>query len=104
MKFKKVLIGAASALVLSATVAQAGYERDGWYVGLEGGLVSIPDTEIGVLDAKTDNGMALLDLKDIRALIAEIAQDNALQSQLLAMRSRTPTGESKAKSAIATTT
>jgi len=60
MKFKKVLIGAASALVLSATVAQAGYERDGWYVGLEGGLVSIPDTEIGVLDAKTDNGMALL--------------------------------------------
>jgi outer membrane protein OmpA-like peptidoglycan-associated protein len=60
MNFKKVLIGAASALVLSATVAQAGYERDGWYLGLEGGMVSIPDTELGGLDVEADNGLAVL--------------------------------------------
>jgi len=58
MKFKKVLIGAASALVLTASMAQADYSRDGWYFGLEGGMVSIPDTKLGGDDFEADNGLA----------------------------------------------
>ncbi len=46
MGLKKILIAAASTLVLTAGVANAGYERDGWYVGLEGAWVSIPGTEL----------------------------------------------------------
>jgi outer membrane protein OmpA-like peptidoglycan-associated protein len=66
MGFKKVLIGAASALVLSAGVAQAGYDRDGWYVGLEAGQVNVEDTEITVTASAgkraldLDSGMAIL--------------------------------------------
>ena len=66
MEFKKVLIGAASALVLSAGVAQAGYDRDGWYFGLEAGVVSVEDTEITVTGAggkralDLDGGIAVL--------------------------------------------
>ena len=45
MGFKKLLI-AASALALSVGVANADYDRDGWYVGLEGAWVSIPDAEL----------------------------------------------------------
>jgi OOP family OmpA-OmpF porin len=58
MKFKKVLIGAASALVLTASMAQADYSRDGWYFGLEGGMVNIPDTKLGGDDFEADNGLA----------------------------------------------
>jgi outer membrane protein OmpA-like peptidoglycan-associated protein len=46
MGFKKLLIGAASALVLTAGVANADYDRDGWYVGLEGAWVSVPDSAL----------------------------------------------------------
>jgi len=66
MEFKKVLIGAASALVLSAGVAQAGYDRDGWYFGLEAGIVNVEDTEIAVTSAggkralDLDGGIAVL--------------------------------------------
>ncbi|MFM9862518.1 MAG: OmpA family protein [Micropepsaceae bacterium] len=45
MGLKKVLM-AASALVLATGVANAGYERDGWYVGLEGAYVNVSDTEL----------------------------------------------------------
>ncbi len=45
MGFKKLLI-AASALALSVGVANADYDRDGWYVGLEGAWVSIPDSAL----------------------------------------------------------
>jgi uncharacterized protein len=51
-------------------------------------LLELNATQEGALNIvfkyADDNGMALLDLKDLRALIAEIAQDNALQSQLMA--------------------
>jgi uncharacterized protein len=51
-------------------------------------LLELNPTQEGALNIvfryADDNGLALLDLKDLRALIAEIAQDNALQSQLMA--------------------
>ncbi|MGL4636345.1 MAG: helicase HerA-like domain-containing protein [Beijerinckiaceae bacterium] len=51
-------------------------------------LLELNATQEGALNIvfryADDNGLALLDLKDLRALIAEIAQDNALQSQLMA--------------------
>ena len=53
------MLGAAAAVVLTGT-ASAGYERDGWYVGLEGGMVSIPDTELGASDLEFDNGLAAI--------------------------------------------
>jgi OmpA-OmpF porin, OOP family len=62
MGLKKVLM-AASVLALSAGVANAGYERDGWYVGLEGAWVSIPDTELvgsGIGALEFDNGWGAL--------------------------------------------
>lgn len=58
MGFRKVLL-AASALVLATGVASADYDRDGWYVGLEGAWVSIPDTDLigsGIDDLEFDNG------------------------------------------------
>jgi OmpA-OmpF porin, OOP family len=58
MGLKKILM-AASALVLATGVANAGYDRDGWYVGLEGAWVSIPDTELvgsGIDALEFDNG------------------------------------------------
>jgi outer membrane protein OmpA-like peptidoglycan-associated protein len=62
MGLKKVLM-AASVLALSAGVANAGYERDGWYVGLEGAWVSIPDTELvgsGINALEFDSGWGAL--------------------------------------------
>jgi OmpA-OmpF porin, OOP family len=62
MGLKKILM-AASVLALSAGVANAGYERDGWYVGLEGAWVSIPDTELvgsGIDALEFDNGWGAL--------------------------------------------
>jgi hypothetical protein len=51
-------------------------------------LLELNPTQEGALNIvfryADDNGLLLLDLKDLRALIAEIAQDNALQSQLMA--------------------
>ncbi len=51
-------------------------------------LLELNATQEGALNIvfkyADDNGLALLDLKDLRSLIAEIAQDNALQSQLMA--------------------
>jgi uncharacterized protein len=51
-------------------------------------LLELNPTQEGALNIvfkyADDNKMALLDLKDLRSLIAEIAQDNALQSQLMA--------------------
>jgi OmpA-OmpF porin, OOP family len=59
MKLRALLLGAAAAVVLTGT-ASAGYERDGWYLGLEGGMVSIPDTELGASDLEFDNGLAAI--------------------------------------------
>jgi OmpA-OmpF porin, OOP family len=62
MGFKKILM-AASALALATGVANAAYERDGWYVGLEGAWVSIPDTELvgsGIAALEYDNGWGAL--------------------------------------------
>jgi uncharacterized protein len=51
-------------------------------------LLELNPTQEGALNIvfkyADDNKMALLDLKDLRSLIAEIAQDNVLQSQLMA--------------------
>jgi uncharacterized protein len=50
-------------------------------------LLELNPTQEGALNIvfryADDNKMALLDLKDLRSLIADIAQDNALQSQLM---------------------
>ncbi|MEQ1867536.1 MAG: porin family protein, partial [Micropepsaceae bacterium] len=62
MGFRKVLM-AASALVLATGVANAGYERDGWYVGVEGAWVSVPDTELigsGITELEFDSGWGAL--------------------------------------------
>lgn len=62
MGFRKVLM-AASALVLSVGTASAGYERDGWYVGIEGAWVSVPDTQLlgsGLDSIEIDNGWGAL--------------------------------------------
>ncbi len=51
-------------------------------------LLELNATQEGALNIifryADDNGLALLDLKDLRAMLAEIGQDNALQSQLTA--------------------
>jgi uncharacterized protein len=51
-------------------------------------LLELNATQEGALNIifryADDNGLALLDLKDLRALLAEIGQDNELQSQLTA--------------------
>ena len=47
MGLKRVLVGAASALALTLGMANAsGYDRDGWYLGLEGGWVRVNETEL----------------------------------------------------------
>jgi uncharacterized protein len=50
-------------------------------------LLDLNATQEGALNIvfryADDNGLALLDMKDLRALIAEIAQNNELQSQLM---------------------
>ena len=43
MGMKALLLGAATAVVLAGT-AGAGYERDGWYVGVEAGWVRVNET------------------------------------------------------------
>ncbi len=49
MGLKKILLGAAAATALSAGVANAGFERDGWYFGLEGGAVMVNETQFAGL-------------------------------------------------------
>ena len=58
MNMKTYLLGAAAAVVLTGA-ANAGFDRDGWYVGLEGGIVNVEDTSITVSGA---GGARALDL------------------------------------------
>lgn len=45
MGLKKILVGAASVLALTTGVANAGYERDGWYFGMEAGWDRVNETQ-----------------------------------------------------------
>ncbi|MBU6157116.1 MAG: outer membrane beta-barrel protein [Alphaproteobacteria bacterium] len=62
---KTCLLGAAAAVVLTGA-ANAGYDRDGWYVGLEGAFVSVEDTAVtptasaGRRAVDLDNGWGVL--------------------------------------------
>ena len=64
MALKRILLGAASALVLTASVASAGgYDRDGWYLGLEAGWVRVNETELPgsfINSLEFDDGWAAL--------------------------------------------
>ena len=63
MGLKKILLGAAAATVLNAGVANAGFERDGWYFGLEGGAVMVNETQFaGLLGTRIefDHGYGVL--------------------------------------------
>ena len=61
MKLRELLLGAAAAVVLTGT-ASAGYERDGWYVGLEGGMVSVNEADFAgtAVTLEVDNGWAVM--------------------------------------------
>jgi outer membrane protein OmpA-like peptidoglycan-associated protein len=61
MKIRNLLLGAAASLVLVGA-ASAGYERDGWYIGMEGGLVKVNETQFAVsgIPIKLDNGWGAL--------------------------------------------
>ena len=55
MGFKKILIGAASVMALATGVANAGYERDGWYLGLEAGWGRVNNTDFaGLVGSQTE--------------------------------------------------
>lgn len=60
MGFKKILIGAASVMALTTGLATAGYERDGWYLGLEGGWGRVSETDISNEALEFADGMAIL--------------------------------------------
>jgi OmpA-OmpF porin, OOP family len=60
MGFKKILIGAASVMALTTGLANAGYERDGWYLGLEGGWGRVNETNIDNVPLEFADGMAVL--------------------------------------------
>jgi OOP family OmpA-OmpF porin len=60
MGLKKILIGAASAMVLTAGAANAGYERDGWYFGVEAGYGRVSDTDLGASALTFSDGMAAM--------------------------------------------
>jgi outer membrane protein OmpA-like peptidoglycan-associated protein len=61
MNLKTLMLGATAAVVLAGT-AGAGFERDGWYVGLEGGGVAVQDFELDgqPVTIELDNGWAVL--------------------------------------------
>jgi outer membrane protein OmpA-like peptidoglycan-associated protein len=65
MNMKNYLLGAAAAVVLTGA-ANAGFERDGWYVGLEGAYVNVEDTAVTVTASggnralDLDNGWGVL--------------------------------------------
>ena len=60
MGFKRILIGAASVMALTTGLATAGYERDGWYLGLEGGWGRVSETDIANEPLEFADGMAVL--------------------------------------------
>ncbi len=57
MGLKKILAGtvAASALILSASAANADAARHGWYMGLEGAWVHVNDTSLGATSFEFEN-------------------------------------------------
>ncbi len=56
----KLVLAAVSSSLLAST-ALAGFERDGWYVGIEGGWVSVNDTDFnGGPELTFDGGLAAL--------------------------------------------
>jgi len=59
MKIRSILLGAAAAVALTGA-ANAGYDRDGWYVGLEGVAVNVEDTAIGSFPLDLDGGWGML--------------------------------------------
>ncbi len=59
MKMKALLLGAAASLALAGT-ANAGFERDGWYFGLEGGAVLVNETQLGSAAIEFDHGYGVL--------------------------------------------
>ena len=59
MKIKALLLGAAASLALAGT-ANAGFERDGWYFGLEGGAVMVNETQMGTSRIEFDHGYGVL--------------------------------------------
>ena len=60
MGLKRVLLGAAAATVMSVGAANAGFERDGWYFGLEGGAVMVNETQLGTSLIDFDHGYGVL--------------------------------------------
>jgi len=63
MGLKKILVGAASVMALTAGVANADFARQGWYYGLEAGVVHVNDTSFNTQPTKPislDNGPAVL--------------------------------------------
>ena len=57
MRFRRLLLGtvAVSAMVLGVTAANAGPERHGWYVGLEGAWVHANDSNLGTKSLEFEN-------------------------------------------------
>ena len=63
MGFKKILFGAAAVVALSTGSANAGYERDGWYFGLEAGFGRVNETHFaGIANSQIefDDGIAAM--------------------------------------------
>jgi outer membrane protein OmpA-like peptidoglycan-associated protein len=59
MKFKGLMLGAVASVALLGT-ANAGYERDGWYIGAEAGWGRVNETNFDVSNVplKLDDGLA----------------------------------------------
>jgi outer membrane protein OmpA-like peptidoglycan-associated protein len=59
MKFKSLMLGAVASVALLGT-ANAGYERDGWYIGAEAGWGRVSETNFAVsnIPMKLDDGLA----------------------------------------------
>jgi outer membrane protein OmpA-like peptidoglycan-associated protein len=59
MKFKGLMLGAVASVALLGT-ANAGYERDGWYIGMEAGWGRVSETNFAVsnIPLNLDDGVA----------------------------------------------